>query len=216
MKKQNIVIGAALAMLIAFVVGAAWFQGAETERIVEIAQDSSSTLRPDHAMVHGPDNAKVQIVEFFDPACETCARFYGPVKELVDAHPGQIQLVLRYAPFHPGSDKVVKILEAARLQGKYWETLEILFASQSVWASHHEPRPDLIWQILPKVGVDVERIRVDMAGFALDALVQQDIEDAATLGIRKTPGYLVNGKPLPSFGFPQLQALVESELATHY
>ena len=40
-----------------------------------------------------------------------------------------VGLVLRYAPFHEGSDKVVAILEAARRQSKFWETLEVLLLS---------------------------------------------------------------------------------------
>ena len=124
--------------------------------------------------------------------------------------------VLRYAAFHPGSKGVIKILEAARKQDKYWETLELLFATQSHWASHHKAKADLIWPTLSRIGLDVARLRADIRDPALTALIQQDMADAATLGIRKTPGFLVNGKPLPSFGLRQLQELVRSEIAAKY
>jgi len=216
MNKQTIVLASAVALVLVFIVGARVFKANETERIGTLADDNSSVLKPAHAMTVGPDDAKVQIVEFFDPACETCALFHAPVKELVGMHPGRIQLVLRYAPFHAGSGEVVKILEAARIQGKYWEVLDVLFASQPQWASHHDPRPDLIWEFLPRAGVDLDQLRTDMGAFTLDTLIQRDLDDAATLGIRKTPGFLVNGKPLPSFGLQQLQTLVESEIAANY
>lgn len=216
MNQKTVVIASSLALLAAFALAAWWFQGHEAERVEAVAEESATTLVPESAMTFGPPDARVTIVEFFDPACETCAMFHKPVKDLVEAHPGQVRLVLRYAPFHQGSEEVVKILEASRAQDKYWETLDLLFASQSRWASHHAPRPDLIWQFLPMVGVDVDRIRADVGGFAMDDLVKRDLADAATLGIRKTPGFLVNGKPLPSFGFAQLQTLVESEIAAHY
>lgn len=58
------------------------------------------------------------------------------VKQLMAEHPNRIQLVMRYAPFHKGSNKVVAILEAARRQGKFWQALDALFNSQS--ASHSE------------------------------------------------------------------------------
>jgi hypothetical protein len=35
--------------------------------------------------------------------------------------------LIRYAPFHDGADYFVKILEAAKKQGKYWETLDIMY-----------------------------------------------------------------------------------------
>jgi len=66
----------------------------------------------------------------------------------MDSNPGRIKLVLRYAPFHDGADYFVKILEAAGRQGKYWETLEVMYRSQPYWASHHNPRPELIWRLL--------------------------------------------------------------------
>ena len=53
-----------------------------------------------------------------------------------------MRLVVRYAPLHQGSDTAVKILEAARLQGKYWEAVEKAMAFQPQWASHDHPRPE--------------------------------------------------------------------------
>ena len=216
MNKQALVALSAVIMLLAFVVGSMLFRAERADELSTLAEDSSSTLAPAHAMTLGPDDARVQIVEFFDPACETCATFYKPVKELMAMHPGRIQLVHRYLPLHPGSDQVVKMLEASRKQGKYWEALEIMFASQKLWASHHAPQPERLWDLLPQVGVDVKQVQANMGDFTLDGLIHQEMADAATLGIRKTPGFLVNGKPLPSFGFPQLQALVEAEIAANY
>ena len=216
MKKPTLVLGSIAVMAVVFAIGAVWFRGHEAETLGALAADSGSTLAPTHAMTLGPEDARVEIVEFFDPACETCAVFHAPVKELLAAHPGRVRLVLRYAPFHAGSEDVVRILEASRQQGRYWETLELLFSSQRLWASHHEPRPELIWQLLPRAGVDVDQIRRDMGSFAVDAVLQQDLADAAALGIRKTPSFLVNGKPLPSFGVVQLQTLVETEIGAEY
>ena len=216
MKKQSIVIVAAVVMVLAFVVGASLYRGMQAERVGFLAQENASTLVPDHAPIKGDEDARVYIVEFFDPACETCRVFHAPVERLMAAHPGKLRLVLRYAPFHQGSDVVVKMLEASRKQGKYWETLELMFASQPAWASHHNPQPERLWELLPRAGVDVVRLRADMNDPALDALIEQDLADAATLGARKTPTFFVNGKPLPSFGWEQLQTLVESEVAANY
>lgn len=215
-KKPIIVIVAAVAMVLAFVVGTSMFRDRQAERVGFLAQENASTLVPAHAPTLGDEDARVYIVEFFDPACETCRVFHAPVKKLMAAHPGKLRLVLRYAPFHEGSDVAVKMLEASRKQGKYWETLDLMFASQPAWASHHNPQPELLWELLPRAGVDVERLRADMQDPALDALIRQDLADGATLGARKTPTFFVNGKPLPSFGMEQLQTLVESEVVANY
>jgi protein-disulfide isomerase len=55
-----------------------------------------------------------------------------------------------------------------------------------------------------------------MDGPAIMKIIQQDLGDARLLGADKTPTFFVNGKPLPSFGFEQLQTLVDSEVNANY
>ncbi|MBJ94843.1 MAG: disulfide bond formation protein DsbA [Rickettsiales bacterium] len=218
MNKKMLVTATLIALIVGFAVATNWYRGAEAERVETIADESTNVLVPGHAMSLGPEDAQVVLVEFFDPACETCAMFHKPVKDLLKQYPERLRLVLRYAPFHHGSEDVAKMLEAARLQGKYWEALEVMFATQRRWASHHHPQPELLWELLPAAGLelDMERMRQDFAGFQIDSIVQKDIADAATLGIRKTPGFLVNGRQLPSFGLAQLHQLVAEEMAAKY
>ena len=91
-----------------------------------------------------------------------------------------------------------------------------MFAPQPEWASHPHPQPDKIWQFLSSAGVDLERIRRDMNDPALAVAIDQDVADAATLGVRKTPQFFVNGKALQSFGLSQLKTLVETEVEALY
>jgi protein-disulfide isomerase len=181
-----------------------------------LANENESTFIRDHSPTLGSEDAQVALVEFFDPACEACAAFSPFVKNMMAANPGKIRLILRYAPFHTGSDYFVKILEASRKQDKYWETLDVLFKSQPYWASHHKPQPEKIWQFLPKAGLDIEQLRRDMNDPAIVQIIQQDLDDAKALKVDKTPGFFANGKPLQTFGYQQLQALVESEIRANY
>ena len=91
-----------------------------------------------------------------------------------------------------------------------------MYKTQRYWASHHNPQPKLIWKFLPNAGLDIEKIRNDMDDPKILEIIKQDLEDAKTLNVRKTPGFFVNGKPLPSFGFKQLQELVASEINKYY
>ena len=50
----------------------------------------------------------------------------------------------------------------------------------------------------------------------IEKIIRQDLADAETLDVRKTPGFFVNGKPLTPFGSKQLVELVESEIAANY
>jgi protein-disulfide isomerase len=135
---------------------------------------------------------------------------------MMAANPGKINLVLRYAPFHDGADYFVKILEAAGKQGKYWETLDVMYRSQQFWASHHNPQPEKVWQFLPQAGLDIKQIKQDMNDPAIAGIIEQDLADAKTLDVQKTPGFFVNGRPLQTFGYQQLTELVKSEYLAQY
>ena len=215
--KTHIIFGiTVLVLIIAFVVGSSYYKGKQADKIGFMAQENAELFVRGHSQTLGSDDAKVYIIEFMDPACETCAAFSPFVKQMMDANPGKIKLVLRYAPFHDGADYFVKILEAAKIQGKYWETLDVMYKTQRWWASHHNPQPQRIWQFLPQAGVDVERIRKDMNDPAIVKLIDQDLADAKMLNVRKTPGFFANGKPLQNFGYQQLQQLVQSEIMENY
>jgi len=205
-----------LGLFLVFLFASSYYKGQQAEKYGFMARENVSTFVRDHSQTLGSDDAKVYLVEFMDPACETCAAFSPFVKQMMDAYPGKIKLVHRYAPFHEGADYFVKILEAARKQGKYWETLDVMYKSQPYWASHHDPQPERIWRFLPYAELDIEKIRKDMNDPAIVKLIEQDLADAKTLNVRKTPGFFANGKPLQTFGYEQLQYLVQSEITANY
>jgi protein-disulfide isomerase len=216
MKQKTLFIGAAVVLIGAFVVAALVYntqKAGQTEQNVTI---NRAALVRFHSPTLGNAEAKVHIVEFLDPACETCAAFYPYVKSMMAAHPGKIRLSVRYAPFHRGSDQVVAALEAARKQGRYWQALEALLASQAQWVLHHTAQLQLAWQQLAGAGVNVEQAKNDMGAPEIGRLIAQDIEDARTLKVTKTPEFFVNGKPMPSFGYDELQSLVREALAEAY
>ena len=188
----------------------------QADRIGALAAAEYSPLERPHSRGKGPADAKVVLVEFFDPACETCRAFDPYVKAMLAEHRNRVRLVLRYAPFHQGSDTMVKILEAAALQDRFWETLQVMFDTQPQWASHHHPQPEKIWEFLPRAGVDVDRVHRDAQDPKFVEIIEQDLADGRTLGVRKTPQFFVNGKPLTRFGYEQLKSLVEAEIAAQY
>ena len=212
MTRKNLFTLALLGMLAAFVIGTLmYFVNVEKEGQAQAQANQSKLLRA-HAPTLGKANAQVVIVEFLDPACETCAAFYPHVKQLLALHPERVRLVLRYAPFHKGSDEVVAALEAARKQGKFWPALEALMLAQSDWAIDHTAQVARIWKHLEPLGLDMTQLRADMASPEIGEIIMQDLDDARALKVTKTPDFFVNGKPLPSFGLDQLKKLVNAEL----
>ena len=214
--KRTVFVATLLVLVATFYFGSSYYKTWRAERLGFMAQENASTFVRPHSPTLGSDDAKVYIVKFSDPACETCAAFSPYTKHALKSFPGQIKFVLRYAPFHQGSEEVVQILEAARKQNKFWETLELLYRRQSLWTQHHRVVINRVWPLLTEVGLDIERLKEDMNDPKITAIIQQDLADARSLGVRKTPGFFINGKPLEPFGRGPLAALVESEIRAQY
>jgi len=210
--RWGLLIGTVATVLFAVLAGKLLFSGKATQPSPSAAAAGPAALASEHSPTLGDPGASVHIVEFIDPACETCALMYPYVKQMLADNPGRIRLSIRHVPFHQGAEFVVRLLEASRAQGKYWQTLEALLATQARWAPHHTVQPDLVWPEIAGVGLDIERLRTDMNAPEVTERMQRDIDDAKALKVTATPGYFVNGRPLPSFGLQQLQDLVNEEL----
>ena len=211
--KKIAVMALLVVVIIAFFVGVQAYQRNTQAEQRQAATQNADRLVRMHSPVLGPQNAPVTIVEFFDPACETCRAFYPIVKQLMAKYPTDLRLVMRYAPFHQGSDQVIKLLEASKAQNRYWQVLESVLAAQPAWADHGSPNIDLAYKAAELGGLDLQKALADAATPAIDAVLRQDVEDLTALGVNKTPTFFVNGRPLPSFGEDQLTALIEEEVA---
>jgi len=213
MKQKTIFIVTAIVLLLTFIAGALFYTGQKEQAANKLAETNRAALTRMHSPTIGKADAPVIIVEFLDPACETCREFYPLVKQMMADSPDKIRIVLRYAPFHTGSDKVVAMLEAARRQGKFWVALETLLANQASWTQHHAANVEAAWQLLGGIGLNMEKMVLDMNSPDTASVIAQDLADAKTLNVTMTPEFFVNGKPLPDFGFNQLKELVDQALA---
>ena len=177
-----------------------------------LAAQSGPVFEQDYSPTFGPSDARVTIVEFFDPACEACRAFYPFVKEILERHPKDVRLVLRYAAFHDGSEIVIRMLEAARRQEVFKPVLETLLARQEEWASHHQPNIARAWDLAVEAGLDLEKTRSQMNSAEFDELIRLENEAIRQLQVSKTPTFYVNQKPLATFGSRELYRMVVQEL----
>lgn len=216
MNQKTIFISVAGILLLAFLMATMIYRNHQATVQEGASGQNRAIAERQGAATKGPDDARVTIVEFLDPACETCRDFLPYVKKLIDQYPGKVRVMVRYAPLHPGSDQVVKMLEAAHLQGKFWPALELLFSTQNQWTVNHTSQPMRALNILNSLDIDQERLAADMNNPDVARVVQKDIQDGRSLNVRATPEFFVNGRPLPSFGLSQLNQLVKEAVAEAY
>ncbi len=209
--------GIAAVAIAALLLGAGYYlRTQKAERAEQAAKqpppDVSKFIRP-HSRTLGPKDAKVTIVEFLDPECESCRAMYPMVKHLLAQYQDRVQLVIRYMPLHPNSMYAASALESAGAQGRYWDMLEILFVNQPRWGSHHAPKPELIPEFAQQIGLDMEAFRRLLGSNAHKTIVETDRADGTSLGVTGTPTFFVNGRLLQPLGYEPLKALVDEELA---
>jgi protein-disulfide isomerase len=212
------IVGIAIAVATLLIVVALGFKLVPGKAGTETKADPGRLLALESAQAPstGAKDARVHIVEFMDPACETCALLYPHVKKIMAENPGKIRLSVRHVAFHKNADEAVRVLEGARAQGKYFETLEALLANQERWVDNHRVVPERIAAAIAPVGLDMERLRGDANAAEVSQRMQGDMADAKTLRVTQTPEYFVNGRQMPEFGIEQLRQLIHNELRRAY
>ena len=215
MKNKSVVLSVLIVGLAIFA-AAVWYQTrpAPVAQVEPVQPEIAEALIRSYSPILGPEEAPVTIVEFFDPACEACRAFHPIVKDILAEYDGAVRVVLRYTPFHgEGSEQAIRVLEAARMPGIFEPVLEALIEYQPRCASHGAPDPGRIIGIAEQAGLDAEAAKAQMMAPQTVGVLNQDRADVDAVGVRGTPTFFVNGKPLDPFGADELRALVAAEVA---
>ena len=211
--RRRIAVLAAVAICLLAAAAAIWaYRTLQPNVVARIAPiDQSERLVREHSPILGARDAKVTIVEFFDPACEACRRFQPILKDLVDGA-DDVRLVIRYIAGHASSSIAgIRVLEAARRQDAFPEVLAALLEQQTSWTGAGVENEQRALMIAERVGMDAGQARPQLDDASIAALIEKDRRDAAAIGVRGTPTIFVNGKPLPSLEASALNALVAHE-----
>ncbi len=229
MKNQIRNLGAiGLVVLILVGIGALLYNRSEQSpvRPTNATSNSSTTasaellVRPDSPML-GPADAKVTLVEFYDPECEACAAFHPIVKKILKDYEGRIRLVTRYMPLHQNSLSAASFTEAAGEQGKYWQAQELLFQKQGEWGEKHgagapseSPNINVLFQkYAEELGLDLAKANAAVRDNRFRAKIDRDKSDGQALGVRQTPTFFVNGRKLMQVSESALRRLIDEENA---
>jgi len=84
----------------------------------------------------GSVNAAVTIVIYSDYQCPACAYVAQVLKQIYQIHPDDVRLItMDYpAPGHTLDPLAIQAVDAAYLQGKYWEMHDLLFEKEAAWS----------------------------------------------------------------------------------
>jgi protein-disulfide isomerase len=175
---------------------------AKQERVMnERVAQSFTELKRDHAeLSFGPANAKITIIEFFDYKCGFCHAANDWVWNVMETR-DDVRVIFKELPIlSENSHAAAKAAIAAHKQGKYKDFHRALMTARG------DLGMDQVMQIATTIGLDVEKLRKDMADPKVEQQIAAVRAQATSLGINGTPGFVVNGKLVTGFSKEQLEA----------
>jgi len=143
-------------------------------------------LQNDHdSPVLGDPHGDVTIVEFFDYACSYCKVVEPRLESALRSDP-HVKLVLKEFPIlTPESLVAARASLASRRQHKYQEFHQALMAYRGPWEE------DAIFSTAKSVGLNIERLRHDMAAPDIANEIIENFNLARSLRIFQTPAFIV-------------------------
>ncbi len=170
-------------------------------------------LAASHSFSTGPLDAKVTVVEFFDPECEACAAVAPQIAKEMKHYEGKVRWVFRYMAFHHNSKSAIKVLEAARQQNLFLETQHALFESQSIWGEKQTSTEADILNVVKGIkGIDQAQLKKDLAQSKAEELIAKDADEGKQAGVHGTPTFFVNGVILDALNLDELIARIDAGL----
>ncbi len=150
----------------------------------------------DHIL--GPKNAYVTVLVYSDFQCVSCAKLALLLKSLQEKYPKDMRVVFRPFPLiskHDKSALAAQAVEAADLQGKFWEMHDFLFANQAEWQNKKSDEFQK-WLVdkSSALGLDKPRFETDLTSPEIAAIAQKAWEDGLKIQLPGAPVILVNGE----------------------
>lgn len=152
--------------------------------------------------VFGSTEGKVVLVEYGDMQCSACASAHPQMKILSEEYKIQLGFVFRNFPItqaHPNARAAAGAVEAAGLQGKYWEMNNLMYETQTQWSSLTGTERDAKFlEYAKQVGVDEAKFTADITSEAIKQKLAFDKALAIKAGVDATPTFFLNGVKIES------------------
>lgn len=158
--------------------------------------------------------ATVTLVEFGDYQCPACVAYHPLVKETLTIFPGKINFVFRNFPLpqHKNANISAYAVEAAGLQGKFWEMHDKIYESDKEWADQADPSGIFI-EYAKTFGLDLDKFKNDMNSNEIKSKVTSDANDGTLIKVNSTPSFFLNGIKIESPGsVAEFKKLIENEI----
>jgi len=184
------VVGASVILVLIMIFGLTKMAGTTNSLQVDM-----KVLLDGAKLVKENGEVKVAVVNFSDMECPSCKRVHDETKDLQN-RPG-VKLVYRYFPLPPQIHKnalvSAKAVESARLLGKGWEMMEVVFDRQDEWFGKTDALQRLTSYAVG-LGLEEKNFLETLNSSEVAKNVQVDADLAKALNLPGTPTVFINGE----------------------
>jgi protein-disulfide isomerase len=145
----------------------------------------------------GNAQAKVSVIEYGDFQCPACGAYEPIVEKLTQKYGSSVRFVFRHFPLyqiHPNAGIAAQAVEAAGVQGKFWEMHDLLYAKQNEWSS--TPTDTVVAKnfntYAQSLGLNLTKFDADIESAAVKAKIQRDVDSGNAAQVNHTPTFFVN------------------------
>jgi protein-disulfide isomerase len=148
----------------------------------------------------GRVDALVVVIDFSDFGCPYCGSFTRETFPTIERDYIQTgKVYFKYVPFivgmFPHALEATRATECAAEQGKFWTMADHVYEAQKEWKRLGDPVP-LLMGIGDVVGADTVALARCYADRRTDSRTGRASAAATELGVRVTPSFAVNGRPI--------------------
>jgi protein-disulfide isomerase len=153
--------------------------------------------------IAGNPKGDVAIVEFFDYRCPYCKKVEPELEALLKQDP-KLRLVLKEFPIlGPVSITASHAALAAQRQGKYDAFHDAMMTARG------NITDDTVYQVARSVGLDVDKLKRDMASPEVQDTVKKNMNLADALDVHGTPAFIIGDRVVPgAIDLPELKKYV--------
>ena len=148
-----------------------------------------------------PKQGAPTVTLYTDYQCPYCAKAEPTYEKVAKDLEGTMNVTVRNMPLsqiHKNAIAAAQAVQAAELQDKHLEMANKLFETQDSWKDITEQTEfaGVLLSYAQELGLDEEKFKTDLVDPKTIDLIKSDFEYGQKIGVKGTPQFAVNDKPL--------------------
>ena len=167
--------------------------------LLTISSEHRSKAGADESLhIRGNPDAPITLEEFGDYQCPPCAIMAEPLNQIEHDFKPNVRLIFYNfpLPLHEHAREAACAVEAAALQGKFWEMHDLIYRQQADWSK--APDAQTIFASYARtLGLEMEHFKKDSQSPQIKERVDTDQKKGASIGVQNTPTLFINNQAVP-------------------